>query len=150
MSKFLDFLNKASDDKFLAQIRKECEPDKSDVMSDVDSDSENDLEEEVSDPKKPQRNQSKSLIKLLEEYKGEECSSDTACMMQYVKENIKLLDVKFGKDIPALEVELTKLQKIISHMYPTISTQRGVFVQYTACSKSFMYLKVNLKRTVVI
>jgi len=142
MSKFLIFLDKASDDKFLQTIREECALDREDqeVSDESQSDSEEEVKEPTANTKKPQRNQSKSLQRLIEEHRGGECKSDTACLMDYVKENIPLLDVNFGKDIPAFEKQLTKLYKIIAHMYPVTSTLRGIFVQYTALFKDF-YVK---------
>lgn len=166
MSKYFDFLEAASQDKFLQTIREEVtplrnEPDsvesedeveveesEDDVFAGIDEEPDEDpnLELKTEAPKVPKafkKRNSKSLVDLIHKFEPKlDCASDTACLQLYTMNNVDLLQKTYGQNVKNLKVfeqQLQKLRKIISHLYPSTSTQRGAFVTFTGIFKKYYY-----------
>jgi hypothetical protein len=165
MSKFFKFLEEASDNVFLGKVRVQVMPLKGDpviakpTVADSDEDSESDAEEgesepdeEIEDkkedisqlgraPKKPTKRNSQFMVDMIKKYEPKlKCNSDTKCLLVYAINNIDLLQKTYGQnkdDLTEFTKQLEKLQKIISHLYPSTSTKRNMFTDYTGAFKLY-------------
>lgn len=138
-----DFLDEASTNTVLQKIRQETAPKADDDDDEVEQDVLDADAEDLDDapvrrrPKKPLRRVSKTLMELLFEYDPDlKCGkSDAGCLLAYITKNVRSFD--FEGDTDKLEDRLKLLQRIVSHMFSSTSTQRNYFVDLTSAFKAY-------------
>ena len=93
-------------------------------------------------PSKPVRQTSKTLLELMHRHDPDlqcERRSDTACLVMYVKKNVKEFD--FGNsesDLDTMKEWLEKLATIVNHIHPSSSSLRNYFTELTAIFKKYL------------
>ena len=160
-----EFLSEATSNKFLQTIRDETQPYEKKEKNDEGYQEqleefqiiEAEETEEVGDlpkkgyPKKPKRRSSDSLKALIKKYEKRSCEAkDTGCLLQFISNQVNKGVFDFGsseKGLTRLKDELTKLSKIIDHMYSNTLTLRSVFVSYTGMFKMYFINKYPGKET---